>query len=80
MREAVFLVGLVVVFVLQLMSGLQLHVRPDDEGVANTIAFLVVLSFLIGISRAWELIGGPSLTVGREMTTVIRRPRQDAEA
>jgi hypothetical protein len=64
----------------RLMSGLQLHARPDDDGAADTIALLVAVSFLIGISRSWELIGGPSLTVGHEMTTVIRRPRQDADA
>jgi uncharacterized membrane protein len=80
MREAVFLVGLVFVFVAQLINGLRLHVRPDDGGVADTIAVLVVVSFLIGIARAWELIGGPSLTLGQEMTTLVRGPREDAEA
>jgi hypothetical protein len=79
-REAVFLVGLVVVLVVQLISGLRLHVRPSDAGIVNTIAVLVVVSFLIGITRAWELIGAPSLRVGQEVTTLIRKPREDAEA
>jgi len=39
-----------------------------------------VICFLIGIARAWELIGGPSLTLGHEMTTLIRKPREDAQA
>jgi hypothetical protein len=76
-REAVFLVGLVVVFVLQLINGLQLQARSDDDGVVNTIAVLVAISFLIGIARAWELIGGPSLSVGHEVTTLIRKPRDE---
>ena len=76
MREAVFLIGLVFVFVAQPINGLRLHVRPDDSGVADTIAVLVVVSFLIGIARAWELIGGPSLTLGQEMTTLVRGPRE----
>jgi hypothetical protein len=78
-REAVFLVGLIVVFVLQLINGLQLQARSDDDGVVDTIAVLVAISFLIGIARAWELIGGPSLSVGHEVTTLIRKPREDAE-
>jgi hypothetical protein len=78
-REAVFLVGLVVVFVLQLINGLQLQARSDDDGVVNTIAVLVAISFLIGIARAWELIGGPSLSVGHEVTTLIRKPRDEVE-
>ena len=75
-REAVFLVGLVFVFVVQLINGLQLHARPDDDVAVNTIAVLVVVSFLIGIARSWELIGGPSLTLGNEMTTLVRGPLQ----
>lgn len=77
-REAVFLVGLVVVFVVQLINGLQLQARGTDDGIVNTIAVLVAVSFLIGIARAWELIGGPSLTIGHEVTTLIRKPREDA--
>jgi hypothetical protein len=51
-REALFLVGLAVLFVVQLINGLQLHARTDDGGVVNAIAVLVVVSLLIGISRA----------------------------
>jgi hypothetical protein len=46
--------------------------QPDNAGAVNTIAILVVACFLIGISRAWELIGGPSLDLPREVTALVR--------
>jgi len=71
-RDAIFLVGLVVVFVLQLMAGLAVNADPADSGDVNTIAVLVVCCFLIGIARAWELIGGPSVGLAHEVTALVR--------
>ena len=71
-RDGVFLVGLVAVFIIQLVTGLSLARQPDDPSAVNTIAILVVACFLIGISRAWELIGGPSLDLPREVTALVR--------
>jgi hypothetical protein len=71
-RDAVFLVGLAVVFVLQLIAGLAVNADPADSGDVNTIAVLVVCCFFIGIARAWELIGGPSVGIAHEVTALVR--------
>jgi hypothetical protein len=71
-RDAVFLIGLAVVFVLQLIAGLAVNADPADSGDVNTIAVLVVCCFLIGIARAWELIGGPSVGIAHEVTALVR--------
>jgi hypothetical protein len=71
-RDAVFLFGLVVVFVVQLIQGVDVITQPGDVGAVNTIAVLVVVCFLIGIARAWELIGGPSFGIGHEVTALFR--------
>ena len=72
-RDGTFLIGLAVVFFTELTSGLDVAYHPGDSGTVNTIAILVICCFLIGISRAWELIGGPSLGVGHEVFRVVRR-------
>ena len=71
-RDGVFLVGLAAIFIIQLVTGLSLVSQPDDASAVNTIAILVVVCFLVGIARAWELIGGPSLDLTREVTALVR--------
>jgi uncharacterized membrane protein YecN with MAPEG domain len=71
-RDGVFLVGLVVTFVFQLIEGTDLLSHPDDSGAMDTIAILVVVCFLIGIARSWELIGGPSIGIAKEVTALVR--------
>jgi hypothetical protein len=61
-RECLFLVGLLIVFGVQLSQAVLLVDRPDDPGVVGTVAVLVVVCFMVGIGRAWELVGAPSLT------------------
>ncbi len=72
LRGALLLIALAVTFVIQLIEGAEVIANPGDSGAVNTIAVLVVVCFLIGISRAWELIGGPSIGITREVTALVR--------
>ncbi len=79
-RDALFLVGLVAVFVLQLYYGLRLMSHGHEVYYAKSIAVLVVVCFLIGIARAWELIGGPDIGLTRQLASIARdrgRAHQD---
>ncbi|MFZ0091755.1 MAG: hypothetical protein WAL63_19785 [Solirubrobacteraceae bacterium] len=74
-RDLLFIVSLGVVFAFELDSGLRLIRRPHETGPAHAIAVLVIVCFLIGIARAWELIGGPSIGVGHEIRAIVRGDR-----
>jgi hypothetical protein len=75
LREAGFLVALAVVFTVQLIEGVALLRTTTDAGAARTIAVLVVVCFLIGVARAWELIGGPSFGILHELGSLFRERR-----
>jgi hypothetical protein len=78
LRHALLLIGLAVTFVSQLIEGVDVITQPGDSGAVNTIAVLVIVCFLIGIARAWELIGGPSIGITREVTALVRSHQRSA--
>ena len=75
-RDLTFLVGLVVIFVIQLVEGWSVIDNPADTSGVDTIAFLVICCFLVGISRSWELIGGPQTTIAREVRNLVRHQEE----
>ena len=72
LQDAVFLLSLVVLFTVQMVQGIVVIAKPDNASAVNTIAVLVVVCFLIGIARAWELIGGPSFSFTHELRSLVR--------
>lgn len=71
-RDALFLLSLAVTFVIQLVESVLIVTSSSNPGAVDTIAILVIVCFLIGISRAWELVGGPSFGIAHEVTALVR--------
>jgi hypothetical protein len=78
-RDALFLVGLSVTFVIQLLNGIDVTAHAGNSGDVDTIAFLVVICFLLGIARSWELVGGPSIGIRTEVTALVRGHQGSAD-
>jgi O-antigen/teichoic acid export membrane protein len=75
-RDAFFLISQAVVFLVQLNAGIHAvgtHGQIGSTGQLRTIAIVVIVSFLIGIARAWELIGGPEIGLFHELRLLGRR-------
>jgi hypothetical protein len=70
-----FLIGLLAVFIVQLLAGLGLARRASDKGDLRTICILVIVCFLIGIARSWELVGGPDTGLGHVLIKQLRARR-----
>jgi hypothetical protein len=78
-RDGLFLLGLFAVFLVQLIEGADLLAHPADSGSVDTIAIMVIVCFLVGVARAWELIGGPSIGIRTEVTALVREHNKAAE-
>ncbi len=55
--QARLIVALLVVFGLQIGFGVLLVVRPYGVGALDNLGYVLVASLLIGVGRAWELVG-----------------------
>ena len=77
-RDGLFLIALLTVFVLQVVEGADVVAHPGDAGSVATIAVLVTVCFFVGVARAWELIGGPSIGIRQEVVELVRNHDHDA--
>lgn len=76
--DVFFLFGLAVVFAVEAAQGLDLLAHPGDAGSVENLSILVVACFLIGITRSWELIGGPSFGIRHQVASMVRRGEHEA--
>jgi hypothetical protein len=72
-REAFFLIGQTVALGFEVAGGLGARGDHPGIGAIRTVAIIVVVNFVIGIARAWELIGGPEIGLFHELRLLGRR-------
>jgi hypothetical protein len=74
-----FFLSLAVVFVIQLLAGLGLDRNGHDAGDLQTVCVLVIVCFLLGIGRTWELVGGQSARLSRLLIARLQAHQPPAE-
>jgi hypothetical protein len=76
-RQSAYLVAQSLVFVYEVIVGIQLARNPNDVGSLKTVCTVLIVLFLVGIARAWQLIGardtGLITEVGHSVRSRSRR-------
>jgi len=67
------------VFAYAAVVGFELAHRPHDIGLERTICVLIVVLFLIGIARAWQLIGARDTSLVSEVARTIGSRRRTTD-
>ncbi len=77
LRQLTFLIVMLVTFALQAVNGIRLIANEHNRGAADWLAILVIVCFMLGIYRSWELIGGPEIGFGHELAELVRERAHD---
>ena len=67
-----YLLLLTVLFFVEFDAGLRFVTGGSEADAMNTFSFVLVVFFLVGISRAWELVGGPSIGPWHQSLQMLR--------
>ncbi len=71
-----FLVALLLaIFGAEVVSGALLLARPGNGTPANVIAYAVAASMLVGVARAWELVGARETGLMASLAVLVRSER-----
>ncbi|MGD0980834.1 MAG: hypothetical protein ABR946_05055 [Solirubrobacteraceae bacterium] len=72
-RQIVLITALLLMFGFELAYGMTLIVNPGRTSHVATIGYVLIASLLIGIARAWELVGGWSSGIGSSIAVLTGR-------
>lgn len=78
--DLAMLTGLLVVYGIELAEGIRMSLDGVSADAVSTVAVLVCVCFFIGISRAWELIDGPSIGLLSELRATRDREGRPGRA
>jgi hypothetical protein len=74
-RQMGLITLLFVIFGTELIAGIMLIVTPGDTDLLEYVGYAIVASLIVGISRAWELVGDIDTGLLASLAVLAGRPR-----
>jgi hypothetical protein len=74
-RQMGLIALLLLIFGTELISGILAIGRPGDSGLLEYIGYALVASLIVGISRAWELVGDIDTGLFASLAVLAGHPR-----
>jgi hypothetical protein len=81
LRQLELVVLLLLIFGTELIAGIALLANPASNGSVQSIGYALIGSILVGVARAWELVGEIDTGILASLTTLLGRGHApDADA
>jgi hypothetical protein len=74
-RQMGLITLLFVIFGTELIAGIMLIITPGDSDLLEYVSYALVASLIVGISRAWELVGDIDTGLIASLAVLAGRPR-----
>jgi hypothetical protein len=74
-RQMGLITLLFVIFGTELIAGIMLIITPGDSDLLEYVGYALVASLIVGISRAWELVGDIDTGLIASLAVLAGRPR-----
>jgi hypothetical protein len=71
LRSAFFILASIVIFSIELFYAIHLVIAPGDTSSLSSLAILLVVIYLYGIARAWDLVGVRQFHIQEMFTPLI---------
>jgi hypothetical protein len=75
LRQLELVVVLLLIFGTELIAGIMLLNQPGSTGPAQGIGYALIASVLVGVARAWELVGEVDTGILNSLATLVGRSR-----
>ena len=75
LRQLELVVVLLLIFGTELIAGIMLLIQPRSSGPAQAIGYALIASILVGVARAWELVGEIDTGIVNSLATLVGRTR-----
>jgi hypothetical protein len=75
LRQLELVVLLLLIFGAELIAGIALLSQPASQAPAQTIGYALIGSLLVGVARAWEIVGEVDTGIWNSLATLVGRTR-----